>query len=100
MHPASAVLELAVFTVKPDARADMPMLREQLRATIAQFPGLINYQPFSPMDGDDRFVDIAHWQDMASAQAVAQAFASGDARFAPYMDAIDELQLMQHFLPG
>jgi len=100
MYPASAVLELAVFTVKPDARADMPMLREQLRATIAQFPGLINYQPFSPMDGDDRFVDIAHWQDLASAQAVAQAFADGDARFAPYMTAIDELQLMQHFLPA
>jgi len=100
MHPASSVLELAVFTVKPHARADMPMLREQLRAAIAQFPGLIDYQPFSPMDGDDRFVDIARWQDLASAQAVAQAFAGGDARFAPYMAAINELQLMQHFLPG
>ncbi|HIE0126004.1 TPA: antibiotic biosynthesis monooxygenase [Stenotrophomonas maltophilia] len=100
MHPRTTVLELAVFTVKPEARAEMPALRLQLRAAIAQFPGLIDYQPLSPMDGDDRFVDIAHWQDLASAQAVAQAFAAGDARFAPYMAAIDELHLMQHFLPG
>lgn len=100
MHARTSVLELAVFTVKPEARADMPILRMQLRAVIAQFPGLIDYQPFSPMDGDDRFVDIAHWQDLASAQAVTQAFAEGDARFAPYMAVIEELQLMQHFLPG
>lgn len=100
MQVTSSVLELAVFTVKPEAQAQMPRLREQLRAAIAQFPGLIDYQPFSPIGEDDRFVDIARWQDLASAQAAAQAFAGGDARFAPYLAAIEELHLMRHFVPG
>ena len=100
MHNTDTVLELAVFTVKDAARSQMPQLREQLRTAIQQFPGLIDYQPFSPLGDGKQFVDVAHWQNLQSAKAAAEAFASGDPRFAPYMAAIDELQVMQHFVPG
>jgi len=42
----------------------MRVMREQPRAATAPFPGPIHDQPFSPMGGDDRFVDIAHWTDL------------------------------------
>ena len=98
-HP-NCVLELAVFTVKPAARERMPALRQQLRAVLADFPGLLDYRAYAPLDGDDQFVDIAYWRDLASAQAAAEAFASGDARFAPYAAAIAELQGMRHLAPA
>lgn len=97
---ATYVLELAVFTVKPDARQRMPALRQQLRAALADFPGLLDYRAYAPLDGDEQFVDLAHWLDLASAQAAADAFASGDARFAPYAAAIAELQVMRHLVPA
>lgn len=100
MSHANCVLELAVFTVKPEARERMPALRQQLRAVLADFPGLLDYSAYAPLDGDDQFVDIAHWRDLASAQAAADAFANGDARFAAYAAAIAELQVMRHLAPA
>ncbi len=90
------VLEVAIFTLKPGFAGQIAQLRDGLRQTLSEFPGLIEYQGYTPLD-DGSYADIAKWDSHASAQAVAQAFASGDARFAPYAEAIDTLQFMGHF---
>lgn len=95
----SHVLELAIFTVKPDYLGQMPELRCGLREALKSFPGLIAYRGYCPMNDERVFVDIAEWQDHASAQAVALAFNSGDARFAGYSAAIEKVSFMEHFLP-
>lgn len=93
------VLEVALFTVKPEHVTHMPTLREQLRETLKDFPGLISYEAYAPL-GKNTFADIAKWQSHEHAQAAAQAFADGDPRFQPYMQAIESLSFMGHFVPG
>lgn len=91
------VLEIAIFTVKPDRQADMPSLRAGLREALKSFPGLIEYRPYGPVQAGS-FADVALWENLESAQAAAQAFERGDARFRPYMQAIESLTFMGHFV--
>ncbi|OLS64410.1 hypothetical protein [Pseudomonas putida] len=95
----SHVLELAIFTVKPEHIAQMPQLRDGLRETLKAFPGLIEYSGYSPMNNERTFADLAKWQSYEHAAAVAKAFNEGDPCFAGYRDAIESLTLMNHFLP-
>jgi antibiotic biosynthesis monooxygenase (ABM) superfamily enzyme len=93
------VLEVAIFTVKPGRAAAMPGLRESLRAALRDFPGLIELQCYTPCDGSE-YADIARWASQTDAKAAADAFARGDARFLPYMEAIENLRFMGHFAPS
>ncbi|AIR90246.1 antibiotic biosynthesis monooxygenase [Pseudomonas cremoricolorata] len=93
------VLELAVFTVKPEQVAHMPALRSELRQTLRDFPGLIDYRPYSPISADRTFVDLAVWDTLEHAKNVASAFNQGDPRFARYMNAIESLSFMSHLRP-
>lgn len=96
MH-ATEVLEVALFEVKPGYEAGMPALREGLRQALRDFPGLLELQTYSPLANDRVFADIARWDSLENAQAAATAFAAGDPRFAPYMEAIHSLRFMGHF---
>ncbi|WP_110970011.1 hypothetical protein [Pseudomonas huaxiensis] len=93
------VLELAIFTVKPQFVGQMPDLRDSLREALKSFPGLIAYRGYCPMDQGRMFVDIAEWENHECAVAVASAFNNGDRRFAGYMNAIESLSFMSHFVP-
>ncbi len=95
----SHVLEVAIFTVKPGYQGDMPALRAGLREVLKGFAGLIEFYAYSPVHDGQTFADIAKWDSLDSATAVADAFAAGDPRFAPYMQAIDDLVFMGHFSP-
>ncbi len=97
MQHTAQVLELAIFKVKQECVAQMPALRSGLRETLKCFPGLIDYHAYAPL-GDDRvFVDLAMWESLEYAQDVAKAFREGDARFAEYAHAIEDLTFMSHF---
>ncbi len=93
------VLELALFTVKPEHFERMPQLRDGLREALKSFPGLIEYHAYCPMNEQRTFADLAKWQSHEHAAAVAKAFNEGDPRFADYMQAIESVQFMSHFLP-
>ncbi|MEE1923913.1 antibiotic biosynthesis monooxygenase [Pseudomonas sp. 148P] len=97
MH--NPVLELALFTVKPEYVAQMPQLRDGLREALKAFPGLIEYRGYSPLNDQRTFVDLALWENLESAAAVARAFSEGDPRFGPYAAAIEHLTFMEHFAP-
>lgn len=92
------VLELALFTVKPEYLSRMPRLRDGLRETLKDFPGLIEYRAYCPLS-ERTYADLATWQSHEHAAAVARAFNEGDARFAEYSAAIESLVFMGHFLP-
>lgn len=74
-------------------------LREGLRETLKGSPGLIEYRAYSPLGTDRVFADLAAWDSLENAQKVAKAFSGADPRFAGYMNAIESLTLMSHFLP-
>jgi hypothetical protein len=93
------VLEVAIFTVKADYQGDMPALRAGLREALKGFAGLLEFCAYRPVHEGNIFADIAKWDSLESATAAADAFAAGDPRFAPYMQAIDSLVFMGHFSP-
>ena len=97
--PNSHVLEVAIFTVKPGYQDAMPALRTGLREALKGFPGLLEFYAYDPVDNQQTFADLAKWDSLASATAAANAFAAGDPRFAPYMQAIESLVFMGHFSP-
>lgn len=99
MSQSTPVLELAIFTVKPEYVERMPELRAGLRQALKSFPGLIAYRGFCPLDEGRTFVDLAEWQTHDHAAEVARAFSEGDACFADYAAAIENLSFMSHFLP-
>jgi hypothetical protein len=97
--PNQHVLEVAIFTVKAAFAEQLPALRDGLRQALRDFPGLLEFCAYSPLGSELQFADLAKWDCLTNAQAAADAFASGDPRFAPYMHAIDNLVFMGHFRP-
>ncbi len=93
------VLEVAIFTVKEEFVEKMPEIRAGLRKALVDFSGLIELETFSPIENNRVFADIAKWDNLENAMAAAKAFESGDSRFLPYMEAIEDIKFMGHFKP-
>lgn len=68
MQHSSHVLELAIFKVKQECVAQVPVLRAGLRETLKTFPGLIEYRAYCPMSDDRIFADLAMWDSLENAQ--------------------------------
>ncbi len=99
MQPTPHVLEVALFTVKTAYLDQLPAIRAAVRAELAHFKGLISLECFTPINDSRVFADLARWESLEAAQVAADAFAAGDFRFLPYLDAIEEVQFMGHFQP-
>ena len=93
-HPH--VLEIVIFKVKPEAIDKINALPTELQTVLQGFDGFIEFNGYSPIN-DTTFADVVKWHNLESAQAVAQAFQQGDARFLPYMSSIESLIFMGHF---
>ncbi|PAU65125.1 hypothetical protein BZL41_07455 [Pseudomonas sp. PIC25] len=93
------ILEVALFTVKAGHEQRIPELRAGLRKVLEDFPGLLAFYGYLPLERRGVFLDIAEWDSLEHAQAAADAFAAGDPRFQPYMEAIESLTFMGHFRP-
>lgn len=59
---------------------------------------MLEFCGYCPMDSD-LYADIAKWDSHENAVAAAKAFESGDPRFLPYMNAIEHVSFMGHFVP-
>jgi len=99
MNNKSYVLEVAIFKVKNEFINQLPSIRDGLRAALKDFAGLLALDTFSPVNNNRIFADIAKWDTLENAQIAAKAFESGDSRFLPYMQAIEEVDFMGHFIP-
>ena len=93
------ILEVALFKVKAGHERRIPELRAGLRKALEDFPGLLAFYGYLPLERQGVFLDIAEWDSLEHAQAAADAFSSGDPRFQPYMAAIESLTFMGHFRP-
>jgi len=98
MQKNKVITEVAIFTVKPEFIAKIAKIRKGLREALKDFNGLISLETLMTADDSNVFADIAKWQTLADAKAAAFAFESGDKRFMPYMNAIEELKFMGHFV--
>jgi len=99
MNNPEYVIEVAVYTVKEEFVSQMPAIREDFRKALNDFAGFLSLDSMSPMDENRTFADIAKWDTMESAQAVAKAFESGDERFLPLMETVEDMKFMGNFQP-
>jgi len=99
MNNPDYVLDLAVYTVKEEFISQLPTIRENLGQTLKEFSGFLSLESLSPIGDSRTVVDLAKWDTMESVEIVAQAFQSGDERFLPLMEAVEELNFMGYFKP-
>jgi len=93
------VVDVAVYTVKEEFISQLPTIRADLRKELKGFSGFLSLESLSPIGDSRTFVDLAKWDTMESVKVVAQAFESGDERFLPLMEAVEELNFMGYFQP-
>lgn len=93
------IVEVAIFTVKEEFLENIPLLRSGIQTALKSFSGFIELQGLSPLDDKRVFADFVKWESLNDAMAAAIAFESGDERFMPYMQAIEEVKFMGHFSP-
>ena len=98
MHNQKAIYEIAIFTVKPEFVNQMKEIRQGLRNVLHEFKGLISITTLQPINSNRVYADIAQWQTLEDAQVVAKAFEDGDERFLPYMNTLENLKFMGHFM--
>ncbi len=99
MNPSHHILEIALFTVKEAYQANLATIREAVRTELLAFEGLLSFECFEPLGDGLTFADLARWESLEHAQVAAAAFANGDFRFLPYIDAIEAIHFMGHFKP-
>jgi hypothetical protein len=92
-------IEVVLFRGKPGIDAgQMAAAAQQAEPAMARLPGFVSRSFGHAPDG--RYVDIVHWQDMAAAQAAAEAVMQcGEC--AAFFSLIDEREVqMLHFERG
>lgn len=99
MNKPDYVIDVAVYTVKEEFISQLPTIRADLRQALKGFSGFLGLESLSPIGDSRTFVDLAKWDTMESVKVVAQAFESGDERFLPLMEAVEELNFMGYFQP-
>ena len=98
MKKENYIIEIAIFTVKPEFVNQMSEIRQGLRGVLKDFNGLLSLETLQPVNSNCTYADIAKWQTLEDAQVAAKAFEEGDERFMPYMQTLEELKFMGHFM--
>lgn len=98
MQQQNHIIEVAIFTVKPEFINQMAEIRQGLREVLKEFNGLLSLETLQPVNSNRTYADIAKWQTLKDAQVAAKAFEEGDERFMPYMQTLEELKFMGHFM--
>ena len=99
MNNPEYVVDVAIYTVKEEFISQLPTIRADLRQALKGFSGFLGLESLSPIGDSRTFVDLAKWDTVESVKVVAQAFESGDERFLPLMEAVEELNFMGYFQP-
>jgi len=93
----NCVWEVAIFTVREEYIDCMSALRTKITRALSELPGFMEMHGLLPAEGEREFADLVQWDTLTHARAAAELFASGDERFRPYMNAIEEVRFMGYF---
>lgn len=91
------ILELAVFTVKPEFVEKLPEIRRNFASLLKGFDGLQDIQSFNPVSENNTFADVMKWDSLENASVAMSMFKNKDERVLPYMQAIEEMKFMGYF---
>jgi hypothetical protein len=91
VHP---IVEIAVYTVH-DA-AEGRRARDQAHLHMQHVQGFISWDRLVSGDDPAQFVDVVQWASHDAAKGGADLVRS-DARFAPFVAAIDKIVVFHHY---
>ncbi len=94
----NAIIEIAIFTVKQESINQVSEIRSRVKESLQSFKGFISINTLQPVNSSRVFADIALWETLKDAHNAAKAFEEGDERFLPYMNCIEEIKFMGHFI--
>ncbi len=94
-HP---IHELAIFTVNKEHVTQIGKIRKDLRISLMAFKGFIAITNLQPVNSGGIYADIVLWETLEDANNAAKAFENGDKRFSSYMQCIEEVTFMGHFI--
>jgi heme-degrading monooxygenase HmoA len=94
----NAIIEIAIFTVKEDSIISVAEIRSQVKKSLHSFNGFISINTLQPVNSSRVFADIVLWKTLEDAHIAAEAFEAGDERFLPYMQCIEDIKFMGHFI--
>ncbi|MEO6628212.1 MAG: antibiotic biosynthesis monooxygenase [Aquihabitans sp.] len=73
-----AIVKINAISVPPPARPELERRFAERAGAIDGSPGFLGFQLLRPVQGEDRYFVITHWEDDAS----FEAWRDGDARAA------------------
>lgn len=98
MPTKNTIIEVAIFTVKKQYINQVAEIRKDIKKVLLKFKGFISIEMLLPINSKRVFADIAKWQSLEDAQAAAKAFEAGDERFLPYIQCIEGVEFIGHFI--
>jgi len=98
MKTNKSIVEVAIFTVKQESINQISEIRTKVKDSLKSFKGFISINTLQPVNSSRVFADIALWETLEDAHAAAKAFEEGDERFLPYMQCIEDIKFMGHFI--
>ena len=93
------ILEVVIFTVKPEATANIVNIRKELHEYVKGYKGFIDMKQYYPVGDSQTFADIVTWDTLENALNAAKAFEAGDEKLQPIMQALEDVKFMGHFKP-
>jgi len=90
------VLELVVYTIKPEALGGINAHRNEMRRALSQWDGFLSGITFQSLDNANAFVDYYLWNNLTQARKAAERIESApEAR--GFLDCISQVVVFKHF---
>lgn len=92
------VVELVVYTIKPDKIHCFSTLRESVKNKLSQMKGFIYYLTYQSIKEQKKLMDFVFWDTLENATEAAKQF-QNDPTLKPFIDSFEQIILFEHFLP-
>lgn len=94
-----AILELVIYTIKPEAVGAARTHNNKMYRALSQWDGFLSGTAFQSLENPNTFVDYYFWSDIEQARKAAERIKSApEAR--DLLDCISETIVFQHFEAG
>jgi hypothetical protein len=91
-----AVLELAIYTINPEALGEVWAPCDKMRRALSRWEGFLSGRAFQPLENTDTFVNYYSWNGMGQALEVVDRIKS-EPEVQDFLGFIDELIALRHF---
>ncbi len=90
------VVELVIYQIKPENKADFPALLPQVRKAVRQMKGFVSYKNFRAAKAENTIMDLVVWESLEDAKNAAKQVREIE-EFQPFMNIIENVVSFDHY---